>query len=61
MLHPQDESQAGAEEAENRGSLGGALQEAQQRHGKQNHAAAEEDRRAGDERPVSVLVDSRLY
>lgn len=47
VLHPQDESSARAEEAEDRGSLGGALQEAQQGHGEQDHAAAEEDRRAG--------------
>lgn len=48
VLHPQDESQARAEEAEDRSSLGGALQEAQQRHGEQDHAAAEEDRRTGE-------------
>lgn len=47
VLHPQDEGQARAEEAEDRSSLSGALQEAQQRHGEQDHAAAEENRRAG--------------
>lgn len=47
VLLPQDEGQARVEEAEDRGSLGGALQEAQQRHGEQDHAAAEETRRAG--------------
>lgn len=46
MLLPQDEGKAGVEEAEDRGSLSGAFQEAQQRHGEQDHAAAEEDRRA---------------
>lgn len=48
VLHSQDESQARVEEAEDRGALSGALQEAQQRHGEQDHAAAEKDRRAGE-------------
>lgn len=48
VLHPQDEGKARVEEAEDRGSLSGALQEAQQRHGEQDHAAAEEGRRAGE-------------
>lgn len=48
MLHPQDEGQARVEEAEDRGSLSGALQEAQQRHGEQDHAATEENRRASE-------------
>lgn len=44
VLHPQDEGPARAEEAEDRGPLGGALQEAQQRNGEQDHAAAEKNR-----------------
>lgn len=40
MLHPAHEGQTGAEEAEDRGPLGGALQEAQHWHGEQDHAAA---------------------
>lgn len=48
VLHPQDEGQARVEEAEDRSSLSGALQEAQQRHGEQDHAAAEKNRRAGE-------------
>lgn len=44
VLHPQDEGQARAEEAEDRSSLSRALQEAQQRNGEQDHAAAEKDR-----------------
>ena len=43
---------AGAEEAEGRGPLGGALQEAQRGHGEQDHAAAAQDRPAGEERVV---------
>ena len=58
VLHPQDEGQARAEEAEDRGSLGGALQEAQQRHGEQDHAAAEEDRRAGKMPFFTIFVSS---
>lgn len=48
VLHAPDEGQARVEEAEDRGALSGALQEAQQRHGEQDHAAAEENRRAGE-------------
>lgn len=44
VLHPQDEGQARAEEAEDRSPLSGALQEAQQGNGEQDHAAAEKDR-----------------
>lgn len=61
VLHPQDEGQTRAEEAEDRGSLSGALQEAQQRHGKQDHAATEENRRAGDlpfSTPIFVFMSS---
>lgn len=43
VLHSQDEGQARAEEAEDRSPLSGALQEAEQRHGEQDHAAAEEN------------------
>lgn len=37
-----------AEEAEDRSSIGRTLQETQHRHGEQNHAAAAQDRRAGN-------------
>lgn len=56
VLHPQDEGSARAEEAEDRGSLRGALQEVKQRHGEQDHAAAEEDRRAGKQASGAVKL-----
>lgn len=47
VLLPADDGQARAEEAQDRGPLGGALQEAPHWHGEQDHAAAAQSRRAG--------------
>lgn len=47
VLRAPHDRQARAEEAEDRGALRRALQEAQHWHGEQDHAAAAQDRRAG--------------
>lgn len=60
-LRAPHEGQERTEEAESGGALGGALQEAQRRHGKQDHAAATQTKRTGENGGVEFgFVDNKF-